>query len=83
MEEKENLDEWQSRKFSEFYDEEYDFLMRRLKANQTTVDELKGVLESLYIFDGNDLTGRSLIMQLSISATIAAYEAIIAKLEDN
>lgn len=80
MKENENLDEWQARKYQEFYDEEYEFLHRRLQSGQTNADELQGVLDDLYIFDGNDLSGRSVLMQLSITATISAYEAVIAEL---
>lgn len=83
MEDSKNLEDWQAQKFREFYDEEYTFLQRRLEAGKTDREELQGVLENLYIFDGNNLDGRSLVMQLSISATIAAYEAVIAKLEKN
>lgn len=75
-----NLDNWQEAKFREFYDEEYAFLQRRLQKGSVDKAELQAVLDSLYIFDDNNADGRSLVMQLSLSASIAAYEAVIAGL---
>lgn len=77
----ENLNDWQEKKYAEFYAEEYDFLKRRLAQGVVDVNDLEGVLQSLYIFDDNNLDGRSVVMQLSLSASIAAYEAVIAELK--
>ncbi|MEL3907719.1 MAG: hypothetical protein P1P64_01740 [Treponemataceae bacterium] len=82
LNEDENLDEWQTRKYTEFFSEECDFLKRRLERGKTDLADLEGILESLYIFDDNNQDGRSLIMQLSLSASIAAYESIISKLKN-
>ena len=38
---------------------------------------MQGILDALYILDGNNATGRSIVQQITLSATIAAYEAFI------
>ena len=42
-----------------------------------TIDDIQGILDSLYVLDGNNATGRSSVQQIALSATIAAYEAFI------
>ena len=40
-------------------------------------DDVQGILDSLYVLDGNNAEGRSSVQQIALSATIAAYEAFI------
>ena len=79
----ENLDSWQEKKYAEFYAEEYTFLKRRVAQGAVNANDIAGTLQSLYIVDDNNLDGRSLIAQLSISASISAYEAILEELKSN
>ncbi len=79
----ENLDSWQEKKYAEFYAEEYAFLKRRVSQGAVNANDIAGTLQSLYIVDDNNLDGRSLIAQLSISASISAYEAILEELKSN
>lgn len=81
LNENENLDDWQKRKYAEFFSEECAFLKRRLELGMTDIEDMEGILESLYIFDDNNQDGRSLIMHLSLSASIAAYETVISSLK--
>ncbi|PIE97741.1 MAG: hypothetical protein CR988_06730 [Treponema sp.] len=72
--------DWQDEKFSKCYDEEFSFLCRRMENDSScTIEELEGILESLYVIDGNNVSGRSSVAQISLSASIAAYEAFIYK----
>lgn len=68
--------------YSQVLEEELRGLSRRKKYDSScTIDDLKGILKHLYIFDGNNWTGRSELMSSSLSATIAAYEEFIFEWE--
>ena len=54
-----------------------------LSESKVNANDIAGTLQSLYIVDDNNLDGRSLIAQLSISASISAYEAILEELKSN
>ena len=70
--------DWEEKKYQEVFDDETRLLFRRRASEaHCTIDDIQGILDSLYIFDGNNAVGRSSVQQLAISATIAAYEAFI------
>ena len=70
--------DWEEKKYQEVFDEETRLLIRRRAADTScTIDDIQGILDSLYILDGNNATGRSCVQQIELSATIAAYEAFI------
>lgn len=52
---------------------------RRIHDKNLTIDELEGMLDSLYIIDGNDQNGRGAFGDAVVSAQIAAYEYFITK----
>ena len=70
--------DWEDTKNQEVFEDEIRVLHRRRNADATcTIDDIQGILDSLYILDGNNAEGRSSVQQISLSATIAAYEAFV------
>jgi hypothetical protein len=65
-------------KYHEVFEAEMTVLKRRREHDPScTIEDISGILQNLYINDGNNWTGRSEIVQASIDATIAAYEHFI------
>ena len=70
------LDSWEQDKFTEVFEDEFRLLTRRFKSQAScSIAELEGILQSLYIMEGQNLEGK--VHEISLSATIAAYEAFI------
>jgi len=70
--------DWEEKKYQEVFDDETRLLVRRRASDAScSIDDIQGILDSLYVLDGNNATGRSCVQQIEISATIAAYEAFI------
>ena len=70
--------DWEERKYQEVFDDETRLLVRRRAADaRCTIEDVQGILDSLYVLDGNNAEGRSSVQQIALSATIAAYEAFI------
>ena len=44
---------------------------------------IRGILKGLYINQGNDWTGRGVICNSGLNASIAAYESILAEMNHN
>lgn len=71
-------DNWELDKFNEVFDDEIRVLQRRKESvSDCTISDLEGTLKSLYILEGNNLEGRSRVQEISLSASIAAYEKFI------
>ena len=71
--------EWKEQKYKEVYEQELRGLTRRREADKNcTVNDIEGVLEHLYIMEGADLGGRGDVQDITIAATIAAYEYFIS-----
>jgi hypothetical protein len=69
-------DSWEEDKFSEVFEDELRLLNRRFESKTScSIEELEGILQSLYIMEGQNLEGK--VHEISLSATIAAYEAFI------
>lgn len=70
--------DWETEKFNEVFDDEIRVLSRR-KANDKTcsIDDLSGILQALYVLEGNNMDGRSRVQEIALSASIAAYETFI------
>ena len=74
--------DWRAVKYQEVFEQELRGLNRRLKADPLcTAEVLEGVLKHLYIMDGADWYGRGDVQDITMAATIAAYEHLIAKLK--
>ena len=68
--------------FQEVFDDETRLLVRRRAADMScTIDDIQGILDSLYVVDGNNAEERSSVQHIALSATIAAYEAFIHQLQ--
>ncbi|AEE16910.1 hypothetical protein [Treponema brennaborense] len=70
---------WKDEKYTEVFEEELRGIERRM-ANDTacTIDDIKGILDHLYISEGNNWEGRGPLGDTVMAATIAAYEQFIA-----
>ena len=72
--------EWRDIKYGEVFEQELRGLRRRREADPNcTVEDIEGVLQHLYIMDGQDWAGRGDVQDTIIAATIAAYELFIAE----
>ena len=71
---------WRDIKYAEVFEEEIRGLQRRRNQDPNcTVQDIEGVLKNLYMMDGADWYGRGDVQDISMSATIAAYEHFIAQ----
>ena len=69
-------DSWEQDKFDEVFEDEFRLLDRRFESEVScSIEELEGILQSLYIMEGQNLEGK--VHEISLAATIAAYEAFI------
>jgi hypothetical protein len=72
--------EWRDIKYGEIFDQEIRGLERRRASDpRCTVEDLEGVLRHLYVMDGADWYGRGDVQDITMAATIAAYEHFIAQ----
>jgi hypothetical protein len=74
--------DWQEITYQENYEKELLGLRRRKDSpGGCTLEDLEGTLKHLYIMDGQDWLGRGEVQSLTLAATIAAYETVIAELK--
>jgi hypothetical protein len=72
-------EEWRDIKYTETFEEELRGLERRRAADPNcTVADIEGTLRNLYIMDGADWGGRGGVQDVTMAATIAAYEHFIS-----
>ncbi len=72
--------EWKEIKYTEVFEEELRGLERRRESDpHCTVGDIEGLLQHLYIMDGADWYGRGDVQDITMAATIAAYELFIAQ----
>jgi hypothetical protein len=72
--------EWKEIKYAEVFEEELRGLARRRESDpRCTVGDIEGLLQHLYIMDGADWYGRGDVQDITMAATIAAYEHFIAQ----
>ncbi|MDR2070392.1 MAG: hypothetical protein LBP81_03105 [Treponema sp.] len=72
--------EWRDVKYDEIFEQELLGLKRRREADPgCTVADIEGTLQHLYIMDGADWYGRGCVQDITMAATIAAYEHFIAQ----
>jgi len=71
---------WRDIKYREVFDEELRGLDRRRKSDPScTVKDIEGILQNLYIMDGADWYGRGDVQDVTMAATIAAYEHFLTQ----
>jgi hypothetical protein len=72
--------DWEEEKFNEVFDNIYATTKyRRFLDPDFGVKELQGLLETLYVNDGNDQGGRGKVGDIISAATIAAHEQVLAE----
>ena len=72
--------EWKETKYGEIFEQELRGLARRRQSDRSCkVEDIEGVLQHLYIMDGADWYGRGDVQDITMAATIAAYEHFIAE----
>jgi hypothetical protein len=72
--------DWRDIKYEEVFAQEVRGLLRRRESDPAcTIADLEGVLQHLYHMDGADWAGRGEVQDITMAATIAAYEHIIAQ----
>jgi hypothetical protein len=71
---------WRDALYTKTFDQEVRGLERRREAEcGCTAADVEGILQGLYIMDGADWLGRGEVQDITMAATIAAYEHIIAE----
>ena len=74
--------DWMKTSYQENYEKELRGLRRRLESDPScSAKDLEGTLKNLYIMEGSDWLGRGELQSITLSATIAAYEAVIEELK--
>lgn len=72
--------DWRDFKYEETFKQELRGLHRRRESDPgCTITDLEGMLRHLYKMDGSDWIGRGEVQDITMSATIAAYEHFIAE----
>jgi len=75
-----NSVEWRDITYKETFDEEIRGLTRRRQTDSSCkVEDIEGILNSLYIMEGADQIGRGSLQDTILSARISAYEHFIAQ----
>jgi hypothetical protein len=76
-----DITERQNEKFNEIYEKTFDQLEYRWQHDESfSVRDLEQQLETFYVDEGNDWTGRGMPGETVKSATIAATEAFLERL---
>ncbi|MDR2741332.1 MAG: hypothetical protein LBB98_04170 [Treponema sp.] len=71
---------WREAKYEETLQEELRGLRRRREADpRCAIEDLEGTLRHLYHMDGADWLGRGQVQDITLAATIAAYELFISE----
>ncbi|MGO8695567.1 MAG: hypothetical protein ACLQMF_18045 [Rectinemataceae bacterium] len=72
--------EWRDQTYRELYESVLRGLERRKKLDRDfRLADAEGMLAHLYIQDGNDWIGRGEVQDITLGATIAAYEHFVAE----
>jgi hypothetical protein len=73
-------EDWRDALYAKTFSQEVLGLERRRAADPgCAVADLEGILRGLYAADGADWLGRGEVQDISMAATIAAYEQVIAE----
>lgn len=73
---------WRDALYQKTFDDEYRGLERRRASGKNRgTDDLRGMLKHFYGMEGSDWLGRGEARNITLAATIAAYESFIANEE--
>lgn len=73
-------DDFLARKYEEVYASLYSYLQeRRKKDPEFTIEDIQGFLKDAYVRMGNDWIGHGALFDATQSATIVAYEVVLAE----
>jgi hypothetical protein len=71
---------WQDTLYIKTFEQEVRGLERRRETESgCTTADAEGILHGLYVMDGADQLGRGEVQDITMAATIAAYEHVIAE----
>jgi hypothetical protein len=74
----ESAEDWRDALYQKTFDDEYRGLERRRASDENCgANELSGMLKYLYEMEGADWLGRGEVQNITLAATIAAYESFI------
>ncbi|HBG36013.1 MAG TPA: hypothetical protein VLZ44_08340 [Treponemataceae bacterium] len=77
-------DAWIEETYKDVFDEEIRGLERRCAHDPScSIADLQGILDALYISEGNDQEGRGQRGDAIMAARIAAYEQFIGEMKKN
>ncbi len=76
------MTDWREETCQQIFDETCRSLEAGLRDNRLTRADLERLLEAIYVDQGNDWLGRGALQDITQSATIAAYEHVLAELPD-
>ncbi|MDR2519225.1 MAG: hypothetical protein LBD13_07460 [Spirochaetaceae bacterium] len=71
--------DWRDIKYQDTFEQELRGLERRRAQGNCAIADIEGVLQHLYQMDGADWAGRGEVQDITMAATIAAYERFIAQ----
>ena len=75
-----SIKDWQNQKYNEaFHDALHQIQHLREIDPNFTIDSLKQLLETAYVHEGNNWTGRGAVGDVEHEARIAAYQQILAE----
>ncbi|QGU94289.1 hypothetical protein GOM49_03405 [Clostridium bovifaecis] len=71
---------WEEMHFNKIFEETYNSLKYAVDNScNYTIENLKGLLQNLYVQQGNNQLGRGEAMDISVDAQIAACETLLAE----
>jgi len=75
--------DWREKKFNEIFENVCAGIEWRMKNDQSfSVKHLEESLKSLYIQEGNNWDGRGEVAEVTLTATIAAFEHMLAEINN-
>ncbi len=79
-----SANDWREQKHAEVFEQVSQQLHERRESDPDfTFEHAEGLLDALYVDQGNDWLGRGTLGHIVSSATIAAYEHFLAEWEDD
>jgi hypothetical protein len=77
-----SIDGWEARQYNQIFEAVCRRVQRRRQTDPDfTLERLRGILETQYVYQGQDWVGRGAVANTAIAATIAAYEHLLAEWE--